>query len=217
MANGHDKRDQILTAAERVFDAFGYAATTMDAVAAEAQLSKGSLYNYFQNKEDLFRQVFAATTSSIQDRSRNLLSGSGPAATRLDGLLDLWFERLDVSKRFGRLVLEFWATAARQDQGALSQQFRELYGYWREQLRQLIEQGVAEGAFSQQMDPAAAASLILAVLDGCQVQLMLDVGLVVNTELLDSLKRAVMAGLVVGRSDSGVNPPRGGSVKEASA
>ena len=53
------KHDAILAAAEKVFNGSGYAATTMEMVAVEAGISKGSLYNYFQSKEDLFKQVFA--------------------------------------------------------------------------------------------------------------------------------------------------------------
>jgi len=43
----------ILTAAEKVFSEKGYSACTMNDVAAEAELAKGTLYLYFENKEDL--------------------------------------------------------------------------------------------------------------------------------------------------------------------
>ena len=48
------RRNEIIDAAGRVFAARGYSDTTMDAVAAEAELSKGTLYLYFENKEALF-------------------------------------------------------------------------------------------------------------------------------------------------------------------
>ncbi len=49
-----ERRHQILAAAEKVFFSKGFAAATMDEVAAEAELSKGTLYLYFKNKDDLF-------------------------------------------------------------------------------------------------------------------------------------------------------------------
>ena len=193
--NGQDKRDSILVAAQRVFDTNGYAATTMDAVAAEAQLSKGSLYNYFKNKEDLFRQVFASTVAASETLASGLMSQGGPASQRLERILDFWFDRLETNRRVGRLVMEFWATAARQEQGALSRQFQEIYGRWRTGLADIVTQGIAAGEFNPRVNPQAGAALIMAVLDGTEVQCMLDVGIVVDCEFLASLKKAVMAGL----------------------
>lgn len=48
------KRQQILTGALAVFAAHGYEGASMSAIAREAGVSKGTLYNYFANKCDLF-------------------------------------------------------------------------------------------------------------------------------------------------------------------
>ncbi|MGB7961759.1 MAG: TetR/AcrR family transcriptional regulator [Propionicimonas sp.] len=47
------KREQILTAATRLFVRHGYTGTSMDAVVAEAGVSKQTLYRYFPSKADL--------------------------------------------------------------------------------------------------------------------------------------------------------------------
>ncbi|MCK5124750.1 MAG: TetR/AcrR family transcriptional regulator [candidate division Zixibacteria bacterium] len=46
--------NEILDAAERVFIANGYHNCTMDQIAEEAELSKGTLYLYFKSKEAIF-------------------------------------------------------------------------------------------------------------------------------------------------------------------
>lgn len=56
------RRDQILEAALRVFADKGFAETTMDEVAADAGLAKGSLYVYFPTKEDLLRKLLSRFT-----------------------------------------------------------------------------------------------------------------------------------------------------------
>ncbi|WP_185961428.1 TetR/AcrR family transcriptional regulator [Telmatospirillum sp. J64-1] len=48
------KREQILAAAREEFLEYGYAATTMDAVAARAGVSKATIYAHFENKQTLF-------------------------------------------------------------------------------------------------------------------------------------------------------------------
>ncbi|MEM9493244.1 MAG: TetR/AcrR family transcriptional regulator [Myxococcota bacterium] len=49
-----ERRTAILDAAHKVFLSRGFDQATMDEIAAEAQLSKGTLYLYFKNKDDLF-------------------------------------------------------------------------------------------------------------------------------------------------------------------
>jgi AcrR family transcriptional regulator len=51
------RRDEIIQAAEKVFFTMGLDTATMDDIAAEAELSKGTLYLYFKNKEKLHVEV----------------------------------------------------------------------------------------------------------------------------------------------------------------
>jgi len=73
-AAGEDpaKRDQILEGAKRAFMKHGFDASSMNDVTREAGVSKGTIYVYFQNKEDLFaalintqKQKFAAVLRDI--------------------------------------------------------------------------------------------------------------------------------------------------------
>lgn len=60
------KREQILTAATRLFVRHGYTATSMDAVVAEAGVSKQTLYRYFPSKADLL-SAFITTELAPQE------------------------------------------------------------------------------------------------------------------------------------------------------
>ncbi|WP_297854953.1 TetR/AcrR family transcriptional regulator [Elioraea sp.] len=51
------KRRQVMEAAARLFMAQGYGATSMDAIAREAGVSKATLYAYFQGKDALFAAI----------------------------------------------------------------------------------------------------------------------------------------------------------------
>jgi AcrR family transcriptional regulator len=52
-----ERRDEILEAARGRFRRFGYSKTTMEEIAADAGISKGTIYIYFQNKEDIFIEL----------------------------------------------------------------------------------------------------------------------------------------------------------------
>ncbi|MFH0730553.1 MAG: TetR/AcrR family transcriptional regulator [Pseudomonadota bacterium] len=51
------RRQQILVSAKRVFSDRGFSRTTMEDIANEAELSPGTLYLYFKNKEELFASL----------------------------------------------------------------------------------------------------------------------------------------------------------------
>jgi TetR/AcrR family transcriptional regulator, mexJK operon transcriptional repressor len=56
------KREQILAGAQRVFLRDGFAATSTDAIAAEARVSKRTLYSYYPGKKELFADVMRELT-----------------------------------------------------------------------------------------------------------------------------------------------------------
>jgi len=68
---GQRTRQGILDAASRVFTRDGYVDARMSDVAAEAGLSLGGLYRYFENKEDLFASVIEDLHEELFNKSRS--------------------------------------------------------------------------------------------------------------------------------------------------
>lgn len=66
-----ERRDAILAIARREFIAHGYEKASLNTIIADAGISKGSLYYYFEDKADLFMTVFAdmyhGLTREVQD------------------------------------------------------------------------------------------------------------------------------------------------------
>ena len=196
--NGTDRKNSILTAAEEVFGDCGYAATTMEAVAEKAGISKGSIYNYFQHKQDLFQSVFERSFNDLEAQGRAILDSPATAVEKIANLVDFWFKRLQHHKPISQLVLEFWATAARQgDAGDLTKLLREHADAWRQTLAGVLAKGIEAGEFGK-LNPVVAASLMMSILHGIEVQAMLDVGLAVDGSFIESLKGAILAALKAG-------------------
>lgn len=197
------RRREILAAAGKVFDAKGYAATTVDEVAEAAGVSKGSMYNYFESKQELFFEVFADVLASQEASVDELMAQPLTGEQKLKGVLAFWFGQFDEHKHLGRLMLEFWATAARQKQdGRLASWFNQMYTRWRGRIVEMLQQGIDEGQFRKDFDPTIASALILAILDGITVQAILDMGLNVDQEFVAALERSIFAAL------TGKVPPR---------
>lgn len=58
-------RAAILEAATENFGTLGFAATSVDAIASQANVAKGAVYHHFRNKEELFECVFETVSSNV--------------------------------------------------------------------------------------------------------------------------------------------------------
>ncbi len=77
-ARGDAKRQAIIQAAARAFLSEGYAAVSMDAVAADAGASKRTVYNHFPSKRELFRAVVAQLYAGLLEGEPRGLSADDP-------------------------------------------------------------------------------------------------------------------------------------------
>ncbi len=202
-----DKRQAILRAAEEVFVARGYAATTMESVAEMARVAKGSLYNYFQNKQDLFVQVLNEAMVGGEEIADDVVASEASASEKLLQLLDDWYARLEHYQRVGGLMLECWAAAVRgENAGPLSGSIEQMTQRWHARITRIVEQGICDGEFRSVLQAPLAARLILAVGDGAMIQTIMRTNLSLDSEFLDAYKRAmltVLTGRVVDPESEG--------------
>ncbi|MGQ1787845.1 TetR/AcrR family transcriptional regulator [Saccharicrinis sp. GN24d3] len=71
-----EKRNLIISASLKVFSEQGYQASSISNIAAEAGISKGLIYTYFDSKEDLLRSLLFETIENMFEVSINALSGN---------------------------------------------------------------------------------------------------------------------------------------------
>jgi AcrR family transcriptional regulator len=77
------KRTQILDGAKRCFLQVGFEAASMNEITAEAGVSKGTLYVYFKDKEDLFKELIDREKSAVMGAARRELEKPGTPAEAL--------------------------------------------------------------------------------------------------------------------------------------
>ncbi len=68
-----NRKIQITDAATECFSHFGYKATTMDQVSKNAQVGKGTIYNYFSNKEELLQEIIQSVAEEMRDVAQNAI------------------------------------------------------------------------------------------------------------------------------------------------
>lgn len=88
------RTQRILAAATSLFGRYGFQRTSMDQVAAEAGVAKGTVYAHFEDKEAVFRAVCQLVCDDLLARARAAASSAGPLDRRLLATLEAKFLRV---------------------------------------------------------------------------------------------------------------------------
>jgi TetR/AcrR family transcriptional regulator len=153
---------ELLAAALDSFVEHGYAATRLDDIAARAGVSKGTLYLYFANKEELFKALVRENIVSLLDRFRAELEHSEQPSQALIGIfMHRWWSE------FGATPLAGIAKLIVAEAG----NFPEVARFFHEEviepnaalLGSILARGIARGEF-RPVDVESAAHLWIAPL-----------------------------------------------------
>ena len=164
-----DRRARILHAAYEVCQLRGVEATRMEEVAARAQVSKGTLYRYFQSREDLL----LATILDSYEQSLPLLPEL-PAADAADPG-DLLAAHVDVLVKVLERVTprmnvhyQAWSLVAKtpERQARLHAFLRDFHAQRVRELVAVIRAGQQSGAFRREASASALAEGMQALLSG---------------------------------------------------
>jgi AcrR family transcriptional regulator len=83
---------ELLAAALDLFAERGYAGTRLEDVAARAGVSKGTLYLYFENKEELFKAVVGENViNQLSEAAKDVRRFAGPTEDLLRTLITMWW------------------------------------------------------------------------------------------------------------------------------
>lgn len=82
------RRYQILASAKHLFSEKGFESTTVEAIAARAELGKGTIYSYFQSKEEIYIAILEEGLEVLEDRMMAAIEQSATAVEALQKLYD---------------------------------------------------------------------------------------------------------------------------------
>lgn len=101
-------RTQLLDAAEEVFGRKGFHETTLREIAELAEFSVGSVYSFFESKDDLFRQIFVRRGEEFMPGMHAILDRRDTdPVSQLHDLVDFQVGFFRQHPRFGRLYLRY--------------------------------------------------------------------------------------------------------------
>jgi AcrR family transcriptional regulator len=157
----HARPEEITAAALESFVERGYAATRLEDVAARAGISKGTLYLYFANKEELFKAVVReALVARLVEFKSQIGKFQGSSADLLRLVFKTWWERIGSTRISGipKLIL----SEARNFPEIARFYVEEVVRPGRETLAAVIRRGIARGEFRDDVDVEASVHLLAA-------------------------------------------------------
>lgn len=144
--NGHEKRTQKII--ERIkkntlemIKTFGADKISMDEIAEKAEVSKVTIYKYFETKEELFRQVINLYIDEIITETENLLAGDGNI---VDKIKILMLAQANAPQLADSEELAALLDAGDNSQPGLKSRIRDL-------MRQIFEEGKHEGFIDESL------------------------------------------------------------------
>jgi AcrR family transcriptional regulator len=171
-----DKKDRIIEAAARVFAQKGYAGAAVADIAVKAEIGKGTIYAYFESKENLFFTVFEWYMMQTGAAAKVSISHLGGSATqRLEALSDSIMGMWDDIKDVFTLTIEFWAaSSSSQMQERFKASFRRMYQEFRGIVVSLIHEGIEHGEFRSDINPESVAAALVGTWDALFLQAWFD-------------------------------------------
>jgi TetR/AcrR family transcriptional regulator len=171
------RRSAIIDAAKRVFMEMGLEQASMDRIATESELAKGTLYLYFKSKNEL---IMAIMTEHLQQLNARLLDVARSRLSPQNKVLksvDVFFAYSSEHQIFYQImtavnVREMCQCTPDQQSSPDVERFRELNRETMVIVHSILEDGIAKGAFDPSLNVASTVPLMMVALKGAMVVIM---------------------------------------------
>jgi AcrR family transcriptional regulator len=162
------RREQILTVATEMFGDAGFRGVSLADIAARVGISQPGLIHHFRSKEEL---LIAALERYNEDSSRHIEEAFRDSSV-VDAMLSLARHNMEYPVAVRLYAVES-AESIEPDHPA-HEFFLRRYARVRGTVADRIRRDQAKGRLSTDLDPVKVAAEIIAVMDGLQVQWLLD-------------------------------------------
>ena len=163
-------RRALIGAAIEILADEGYRRLTFSRIQDVAELSRGLVNYHFGTKAVLVEEVIRTIREGYYS-ARPDISQNGHEA--LHGMVKTYLERFRSNPRPAKVMLVL-GTDSIGEQGSVTTAVRETYQAFRDNLRTCIELGVSDGSVRPDIEPAAHATVIEAIIRGIVLQYLVD-------------------------------------------
>jgi AcrR family transcriptional regulator len=171
-AHSTARRQEIIDAAYRCFARKGFHQTTMREIYAEANLSPGAIYHYFDSKDAIIQASFEFDSQRGIALLEAAIAKDDPLPA-LRELIDFFFRGLESATALDapRVNVQGWGEVLINP--SLQEAFRQVFDRNLDGLRQIIVKAQVRGEITPALNENAVARILLSLYYGLELQLAL--------------------------------------------
>lgn len=152
-----EKRERIIRAATMEFAMRGFENANINNIAKKADVSVGSLYKYFDNKQDMFLTIIHYSIASMEELLNNLAQSDEDILLKVDKII----RTIQKSSKENDLLVKLYNVMTSENNPRFASQFAyEMESMTARIYRVAIEQGKKAGDVRDDIDSAFAAYLL---------------------------------------------------------
>jgi AcrR family transcriptional regulator len=160
------RRQDIIEAARKVFSKKGFINATIDEIAEEAELSKGTIYTYFTNKDELFVRNMLAGIDDLVKRLSSVAKLSMEPEEKLDLIATTYHEFYREQSDYFRMFMYLFYDEIRGTLPAeLVKEINDKATYSLKIVAGVVQEGIEKGIFRPE-SPWRVANLMWAAFTG---------------------------------------------------
>lgn len=144
-AAGRTKRQQILEAAYIVFSRKGYHRATVDEIIALADTGKGTVYNYFVNKEQLFYTLIKERSQPFEQALEQVVEAAMPPLDKIKRMITIFLQFYMENADLWRVMMHEIRGFGHETSQGISLEQQEKYRRWFADTIGMLEKVFAEG------------------------------------------------------------------------
>jgi TetR/AcrR family transcriptional repressor of nem operon len=160
-------KEKLLDAAQRLMLAKGFAATSVQELCEEAQLSKGSFFHYFDSKEQLGKEVLQRFCRAMQERLKHAsFRAERDPVERLDGMLEFMMQMSKEPIAKQGCLLGSFSQELSQTHPEIRRCCAEQFQQWTEEFKRELDAAKAHYVPKVRIDTESLAQLYIAIVEG---------------------------------------------------
>ncbi len=156
-----EKYNRIVTAAEKVFFNYGYGQSSMDQVAQEAGVAKGTIYLYFQSKQELYYAIGVRALGILLKSFRELFSSCQSGLEKVVAFGRAFAQYRKSYPDYYQFIVNYQGEPydERNEYGEIHRTYQESRELFRVLVKAVTE-GQADGSIGVKTDPALLAAIL---------------------------------------------------------
>ena len=143
------RRDEILSAAECLFSKHGFFKTSMAEIAGAAQFAMGTLYRFFESKEDIYISLVEAKVEELMSLLEERVSHANTATEKIQAVIEVKLAFADKNRDFFRIYVSEWSGFEWTVKSAFGDRVWKRYLAQIQMVADLIREGIRKGEFRE--------------------------------------------------------------------